>query len=273
MDDAGERARQLRREGKTIAEIKEILGVRSNDQVSVWLRGVPPAQSVFGRKAKLDKQAEARELRLQGKSYNAIAAELGVSKSSVSVWCRDIALTEEQRLALLLPMEQAQQKRGETARAGRIRRTELIHAAAAAEIGQLSDRELFLVGVALYWAEGTKQKPWNPSTRVTFINSDPGVILTFIAWLRLMEVHDVTYRLAIHESADVDAATSFWSQLVGVPASEFQRPTLKRHNPRTVRRKIDESYVGCLIVQVRRSTDLNRRIAGWWAGIAAATQR
>lgn len=33
------------------------------------------------------------------------------------------------------------------------------------------------------------------------------------------------------------------------------------------------AYVGCLVVHVRRSTDLNRRIAGWWQGIAAGLDR
>lgn len=50
---------------------------------------------------KQDKRAEARRLRQeQGLSVNQICKQLGVAKSSVSVWVRDIQLTEEQKAEL-----------------------------------------------------------------------------------------------------------------------------------------------------------------------------
>ena len=55
----------------------------------------------------------------------------------------------------------------------------------------------------------------------------------------------------------------------GVPASDFLKPNLKRHNPTTVRYNTGDAYIGCLTIRVRRSVDLNRRIAGWWRGILA----
>jgi transcriptional regulator with XRE-family HTH domain len=240
VDDAGERARQLRREGKTI-------------------------------RRKIEARERARALRADGWSYNAIAAELGVAKSSVSVWCRDIVLTEEQRDALMLPVAEARLKRAATARAMRIRRTEVIQDAAASEIGHVSDRELFLIGVTLYWAEGSKAKPWRTGERVSFINSDVSVVRVCVAWLRLLGLgaDDLVFRVAIHETADAGVATRAWAEVLAVDPASFRRPTLKRHKPTTVRQNVGDSYIGCLIVQVRRSTDLNRRIAGWWRGIAA----
>jgi transcriptional regulator with XRE-family HTH domain len=271
VDDAGERARQLRREGKTIREIQEILGTRSSRLMSEWLRGEPPHPSVRGRRAKVAARERARELRADGWSYNAIAVELGVAKSSVSVWCRDIVLTEEQREALMLPVAEARLKRAATARAMRIRRTEVIQDAAASEIGHVSDRELFLIGVTLYWAEGSKAKPWRTGERVSFINSDVSVVRVCVAWLRLLGLgaDDLVFRVAIHETADAGVATRAWAEVLAVDPASFRRPTLKRHKPTTVRQNVGDSYIGCLIVQVRRSTDLNRRIAGWWRGIAA----
>ena len=79
--------------------------------------------------------------------------------------------------------------------------------------------------------------------------------------------------LSIHESADVDGATEYWSELVGIPAAEFRKAALKRHNPRTVRHNTGETYRGCLVVYVRRSTELYRQITGWWAGIAEFVAR
>ncbi|MCS7263556.1 MAG: helix-turn-helix domain-containing protein [Armatimonadetes bacterium] len=47
--------------------------------------------------AKLAERQQARLLRKQGWSIKTIAKNLGVSRSSVSLWVRDIALTVEQR--------------------------------------------------------------------------------------------------------------------------------------------------------------------------------
>jgi hypothetical protein len=69
----------------------------------------------------------------------------------------------------------------------------------------LERRELFFVGLALYWAEGTKDKPWNRNGRVVIINSDASVLTVFLAWLDLVGVSSDrrSYRLSIHESAHI----------------------------------------------------------------------
>lgn len=46
---------------------------------------------------KTEQREAARELRRQGRSVNEIVRELGVAKSSVSLWVRDVELTAEQQ--------------------------------------------------------------------------------------------------------------------------------------------------------------------------------
>ncbi len=46
---------------------------------------------------------------------------------------------------------------------------------------------------------------------------------------------------------------------------QFLTPALKRHNPKTVRKNVGESYHGCLRIDVRRSADLYRKIECWAA--------
>lgn len=70
-------------------------------------------------------------------------------------------------------------------------------------------------------------------------------------------------RLHIHESADVDASQRFWLNVTGLAPEQFARPTLKRHNPRTVRKNTGDDYHGCLRIDVRRSAALYRKIEGW----------
>jgi hypothetical protein len=149
----------------------------------------------------------------------------------------------------------------------------MLQAAAAAEIGDLTERELFLLGVVAYWCEGAKEKPWSPKGRVSFINSDAELVALFCTWLRLVGIadEDRVFRLAIHERADIEAAQRFWRGIVGGREDQWRRPTLKKHRPKTVRHNTGAEYVGCLVIEVRRSTELNRRIAGWWRGIAATS--
>ena len=70
-------------------------------------------------------------------------------------------------------------------------------------------------------------------------------------------------------------AERYWADVVGVPAEMFRPANLKRHNPKTVRKNIGDTYVGCLSIGVRQSRELYQRIAGTWQGImkgaAAAT--
>lgn len=70
-------------------------------------------------------------------------------------------------------------------------------------------------------------------------------------------------RMYIHESADVARAQAFWQELTGLPAEQFRRPVLKRHNPKTIRKNTGDAYHGCLKVDVRRSSGLYRQVEGW----------
>jgi hypothetical protein len=128
---------------------------------------------------------------------------------------------------------------------------------------------LFLAGVALYWAEGSKSKPYDRRERLTFINSDPQVIDVFVAWLRLMGIalDECRFRVHIHETADVAAAESFWAQRVGVPREVFQRATLKKHRPLTNRLNVGDAYRGCLVINVLKSAGLYRHVEAWWHGV------
>ncbi|MFF2638377.1 hypothetical protein ACFVUB_00870 [Streptomyces niveus] len=267
-----EQAVTLRREGLSRRQIRDRIHVHNNDLLNRLLEGEPVPEWTKRPNAKDVLRDRARELRLQGLTYDQIQLELGCSKSSISLWVRDLPKPERRD-----PTEQAKlaaRKRWEhelKIRDGERSRTK---ATAAAEIGEMTDRELFLTGVALYWAEGTKDKPYDRREVVTFINSDPGVITVYLAWLSLLgvEAERLFYRVSIHESANVKAAEHYWAAHVGVDPSTLQRSTLKKHNPKTVRQNTGEQYRGCLIVRVSQGADLYRRVEGWWCGIVEAAK-
>ncbi|MEV7081506.1 hypothetical protein AB0N88_23695 [Streptomyces sp. NPDC093516] len=273
FEDLRERAVALRREGLSRRQIRDRLHVDNNDILNRLLEGEPPPAWTRRPNAKDDLREKARELRLQGWTYDRIQAELGCSKSSVSLWVRDLPKPERKR---------TREEASAIARRGweatlRLRDEERQRTKEAAKqaVGALSPRELFLLGVGLYWAEGGKDKPYDRRENVCFVNSDPGKIEVFLAWLDLLGVERdrLRFTVMIHESADVAGAERYWADLVEADRSAFNKTTLKRHNPRTVRKNTGNAYRGCLVIKVRRSADLYRRIEGSWYGIVlGATQ-
>ncbi|SEE99721.1 hypothetical protein [Streptomyces sp. Ag109_O5-10] len=265
-----EQAVALRRAGLSRRQIRDRLHVDNNDILNRLLEGEPPPDWTRRPNAKDDLRERARELRLQGWTYDQIQVELGCSKSSISLWVRDLPKPERRD-----PTEQAKlaaRKRWEHELAVRDEERQRTKADAADEIGAMTPRELFMAGVALYWAEGAKDKPYDRRENVIFVNSDPGVIELYLAWLDLLRVERERLRFCvmIHETADVTGAEQFWADLVGADRSAFYRTTLKKHNPKTVRKNVGENYRGCLVVRVSQGAELYRCIEGWWRGMVDA---
>ncbi|MCU1693110.1 MAG: hypothetical protein JWM64_2201 [Frankiales bacterium] len=272
--DLRELAREMYLGGARYRGIQEELGV-SRSTLSVWLRDLKEAEPrvLPAAEAGDGRVAEARALRAEGLFLREIAGLLGASAPQVHRWVRDLPVPARAR-----PGGDPEHMRAmrdsywAQANASREHERQHVQASGAAEVGQLSDRELLLLGVCAYWCEGGKSKPWNRRETLTFINSDEGLVRLFDRWLDLAgnpreERH---YRVAIHETADVEAASAYWADVVGVRVDELRRPTLKRHNPATVRKNTGERYVGCLVVQALQSRLMYQRLTGLWTGIVEA---
>jgi transcriptional regulator with XRE-family HTH domain len=266
----------LRRAGKSVRQIKQILGPIGNRALQEALRGEPPPEWTRRPNAKDDLRTEARHLRLQGLDYEEIVARLGVSKSSVSLWVRD--LPRPPRVSPDECARRTSERMGPYWTAERrvlAERRAAASAAAAADIGSLTDREILIAGAVAYWCEGAKNKPHRRADRVTFANSDPELISFFLLFLEVAGIprSDLTFQLQIHETADVASAERFWLALTGARPEQFRKTSVKRHNPETTRKNTSDGYHGCLRVDVRRSCVLYRKIEGWASavtGVAAA---
>ncbi len=256
----------LRRQGKSLRQIKEVLGPMSNATLNDALKGEPPPEWTRRPNAKDELRAKARELRGQGMDYEEIAAALRVAKSSVSLWVRDLPTPAR------LSYAECRKRSAEGARRYwaaerpiREARRAAAREAAAAEIGELTDREMLIAGAIAYWCEGSKSKPHRPSARVIFTNSDPALIQFFLRFLTMAGTppENLAFQVYIHENADVGSAELFWVKITGARPEQFRRASLKLHNPKTVRKNVGDDYHGCLRIDVRHSTDLYRRIEGW----------
>lgn len=228
----------------------------------------------------------ARELRRSGRTYADIALELGISRSTCSLWLRDVPDDAPAgQLALDLDgrarhggdrehVRRVSRARWDAVLAEREQERQQVRAAAAASVGEVSGRDLVLALAVSYWCEGTKSKPWRPQERVVWLNSDPGLVRLFLAGLRELGVPDETrvFRLQIHEHADEQAARGWWAAVVGVDAGDFAPSTLKRHNPRPVRRNVGQGYHGCLSISVRRGKELYQYLDGVVRGLVQGAE-
>jgi hypothetical protein len=170
----------------------------------------------MGYRGKLAEQEQARLLRAQGLPLGDIAARLEVSKSSVSLWVRDVDFVPRPRIdrgRRRAPNALQRRKQAEIDR---------LLAEGRARVGRLSEREFLMAGVALYAGEGTKR-----DGSVIFANSDPRMIAFFCDWLRhFFEVDEsrLRVRLYLHHGLDLAAAIAFWSELTAIPPAQFGKP-------------------------------------------------
>jgi transposase len=99
-----------------------------------------------GYRGKVKEQEQVRGLRAQNRTLADIAQMLGVSKSSVSLWVRDVPFTPTLRL-------RGPHRRPHPAHEAKVRQIEQLNREGLLRIGVLSDEAFFVVGVALYSGE------------------------------------------------------------------------------------------------------------------------
>lgn len=175
----------------------------------------------------LDKQ-RAIKFRKEGKSYSQIRQIIGVSKGTLSDWLRDMPLSTKQMRGL----RDWNQTRIEHYRATRLKKREarlrIVHEEQKRRIFPLSDRDMFIAGLFLYWGEGSK-------TRISHIcvaNTDPAMPTFFVYWVtRVLNLDKARIRVHLHLYSDMDIAKeiSFWSQTLNIPKSQFIKPYIKKN--------------------------------------------
>lgn len=222
-------------------------------------------------------KVEAITLRKEGFGINEIAEKLKVRKNTASLWCRPFPLTEGQEELLNTRSKEKGRKGHRLAMQSRIalnlQKVKEIEKIASLEIGTLNTRELFLVGVMLYWAEGFKHKRENA---LGFSNSDPRLVKVYLLWLkRCLKVKREDLRLRVTANISlkdsVEKFEDFWSKFLEVSRSQFGKPFFQN----CVQKKeypVDKVYYGVLRVYVKGSSLLFKRMRGWIIGLSKISQ-
>lgn len=220
---------------------------------------------------KLSKE-KAINLRKQGFSYSEILRQIPVAKSTLSLWLRSVDLSERQKQRLT-DKKIASIKRGALAKRNiRISSTYQIKIKAKSEIQKISSRELWLIGISLYWAEGAKQKEHNTAQKVAFSNGDPFMVKLFLKWLKeIIKIpeSDIIFEIYTHENErkNISRIIQYWSEITNNPKNKFTRIYYKKNKIKTKRKNIGNDYYGLLRICIKKSTNLNLKIAGWIEGM------
>ena len=221
--------------------------------------------------AKILEQEKARVLRQRGESIKWIARNLGLSSSSVSYWCRNIKLTPKQIKRLQKRQRRAGLKAvlkyAESKRNARIEKEKDLLRLGKSDVGALSRRDLFLVGLALYWGEGYK----SGNGELGFTNSNLEMIKFILHWFReIFNVcgEDFILRVSVNKQHErrIGDIERWWSKQTGIPLSQFSKSSLIKVQVKKFYANAD-IHMGTLRVKVRRGIDLRRRILGGIEGL------
>lgn len=218
----------------------------------------------MGYTGKLEEKLIAQDLRRKGLSYGEILRKVNVSKDTLSRWCKDILLTDEQKTRLIYNKSLGQKKgslvAAENKRSLRIKKTTKIYEDSCKEIGKLNKRDRFIFGLALYAGEGNKS-----DGKPAFVNANPAYIKFIKEWFEEfcdVKTKDFRGSIWLHEGNNELQAKEYWSEISKIPTTQFHKTYVvkRKDNGRKIRKNIHEH--GVFTIKFYKS-DTHRRIMGW----------
>jgi len=169
------------------------------------------------------KYQEVIKLRKRGGSYREIAKTVGVSKNSVSRWCKGLKLSLSVQKILEkksnYPKELFRKYNQLKAKRVQIENREIVKKFSK-EIRRPSRYELKLIGTVLHWAEGNKRQTY----RVQFANSDSNIVMVYLRFLReILRIPDekLLTTIRVHPNINISRAIKFWSKTTKLPRERF----------------------------------------------------
>lgn len=200
----------------------------------------------------------AIKLRKKGLSYGEIKKSVKVAKSTLSLWLKDVPLTNKQKKKLYTNSILVLSKGPQSQRERRKREINKILEISGKEIQIPLTLETFrLFGAALYWAEGSK------TNGLKITNSDPCLILFMVRWIeKIFNIPPKGLKawLNIYPQQNDFEIKKFWSELTGIPVEKFGKSFIK---PLNKNYKKNNLYYGTISIRVPKGTDIRYKIFGW----------
>ena len=210
---------------------------------------------------------KATQLRDNGYSYNMIKEELGVSISTMSYWFSDRPFTPNEELKKRI--RNGMLKKGMLRHELRVNETKKVIEASEKEIGELSNRDLWMLGLGIYIGEGSKS-----IESVRIVNSDPAVIRIAVKWFKEvcgLSDDNLIISLNIYPDNDEETSIAYWQEVTGLPRANFRKTQIDIRLQKSRSRRGKLPY-GTAQIRVRANGDtskgvvLFRKIRGWSQG-------
>ncbi len=211
----------------------------------------------------------AIKLRKQGKSYNEIHKLLNIPKSTLSGWFSGLRFSKYIKIKLINEAKNIwarnitnYNKRRAAAILEKARKIEDVE---SKKIKNISNRELWLLGTALYWAEGSQRERW----QVRFTNSDPNMIRFIMHYFRnICNVKEEKFRLTlqIHPNVSEERARRYWCNIAKIPSSQFYKTIVSVSKASKNKRELKRLPYGTLKISISDVNIINK-IKGWLKGL------
>lgn len=194
-----------------------------------------------------------------------IKERLGISKSTLSDWLSRTPFSPNQEV--INRIGQARLKSALKNHRLKFENIAKMKKEAEVEIGTISQRDIFMLGIGLYLGEGSKSQE-----EIRIVNADPTIIKLAIIWLKEFAKVELRHlRIAIHGYPDhnVSELVDYWSKTLNIPKDQFIKTTIdtRENKSNYKKRKLPYGtahvYVrggGTLVLGVK---NLHRKIMGW----------
>ena len=213
------------------------------------------------------RKEEAFFLRKKGYSYNMITDRLGISKSTLSYWFKEIPFIPNKQV--IERIKRGPFKSGQIRHNQRVADIAKIKKLAKKELGMITRRDLWMLGLGLYIGEGSKAYE-----TAQIINSDPAIIRLAIKWFNdICGIKDDHITIAMHLYPDNDKKEcgNYWKKITGLSTKQFRKTIVDRriNKSSNKKRKLPFGTVRLSIISNGNSNfgvKLHRRIMGWIEG-------
>lgn len=217
-----------------------------------------------------EKRQQALLLRSNGNTYSEIVNELGIAKSTLAGWVKDVYPPATERKIREIASKKYRDKINLWSR---YRSSKLLQEAKsdqekyAKDVRMLSRNDLFLVGTSLYWAEGGKTNRWS----FTFYNSDPKINQIMMRFLReIYEIQDekIRIQLILHANIEESLAKKYWAGVLKLDEKRnFNKATFSLSSASKGKRPKNRLPYGTVQIYVP-GKEICNKIKGWMLGLS-----
>lgn len=212
----------------------------------------------------LSLKEKAINYRKKGYSYNMISQKIEVNKSTLSDWLNKIPYSPNEEVVKRIGL--AKLKSASFKHNQKMREIAEMRDLAKKELGKITERDLWILGIGLYLGEGSKSYE-----NLGFSNSDPEIIKILVAWFKKnCQLNNKNFNPYIHAYPDNDIkkTLNYWSKITGIPKKQFGKTYIDKRTGK-LRAKRKTLPYGTIDLRIRSYGEkefgkrLHRRIMGW----------